>query len=50
MKNKKVILTALLIIAGIAAVASAVAVFIYKFEKKRKDDEELREYIECAIE
>ena len=50
MLNKKTFITTMAIIAGIAAVASAVAVFIYKFEKKRKEDEELKEYIECAIE
>ena len=51
MEKKKLSLSLILsIIAGIVVIAAAVGVFIYKLEKKRKDDEELTNYIDCAIE
>lgn len=41
----------LAIVSAVAAVAAAVGVFFYKrTEKKRRDEEELQQYLDCAIE
>lgn len=51
MEKKKPSLSFILaIIAAVSVIAAAVGVVIYRLEKKRKDDEELTNYIDCAIE
>lgn len=48
-KKSKNIFTLIGIITVVVAIASTVAMILYKCQKKRKDDEELEHYIETAI-
>ena len=48
-KKSKNMFTLIGIITVVVAIASTVAMILYKCQKKRKDDEELEHYIETAI-
>lgn len=48
-KKSKNMFTLIGIITVVVAIASTVAMILYKCQKKHKDDEELEHYIETAI-
>lgn len=48
--QKKTIWWVVGVVAFISAVASTVGIIFYRIEKKRRDDEELQNYLDCVIE